>query len=84
MVGVSNYPLPSDHTERMRRVAARFRAARHAKGMTQDQTAAAAGVDRKTVQSLEADRVDGTGNFQTDILFAVAHVLDLDLADLFD
>ena len=75
--------LPPDYALTIRRIATRFRAARHHLGLTQEQLAERAGVHRNTIQNLEADRCDSTPTFRLDVVLAVTHALGLSHDDLF-
>ncbi|MFI9766400.1 helix-turn-helix domain-containing protein [Streptomyces sp. NPDC052415] len=56
----------------------RFRAERLHQNLTQEAVYLTAGIDRLTLQNLEA----GRGNPTFRVLLRVAHVLDVSLADL--
>ena len=83
VLGVTTIQTPPDYTAILRRVAVRFRTARRARGLTQEQLAARAGVHRNTIQNLEAEPIDRAPSFRIDVLLAVAHALDLRGCDLF-
>lgn len=67
-------PLIAD---RLREVGARLRAARVRQKLTQERVYLAAGVDRVTLQRIEAGR-----DARLSSLIRVAHVLDVELRDL--
>jgi transcriptional regulator with XRE-family HTH domain len=72
--------LPDDDDwirERRRAIGERVRAARKRQGLTQDDVWQAAGVDRRTVQNVEAGREMKIGT-----LLRIAWVLEVSLADL--
>ena len=83
VLGVPPAQLPPDYAAAVRRVTSRLRAARRARGLTQEQLAERAGVHRNTIQNLEAEPVDRAPSFRIDVLLAVAHALDLRGCDLF-
>ncbi|MGW0599978.1 helix-turn-helix domain-containing protein [Streptomyces sp. NPDC002776] len=73
--------LPEDDTwliERLQAMGERFRAERLHQNLTQEAVYLTAGIDRLTLQNLEA----GRGNPTFRVLLRVAHVLDVSLADL--
>jgi transcriptional regulator with XRE-family HTH domain len=72
--------LPDDEawmSNRLRAVGDRVREARRRQGLTQDQVWQAAGVDRRTVQNIEAGR-----EVKLSTLIRIAWVLDVPLAEL--
>lgn len=71
-------PLPDWVLARRRAVGDRIRAARADCKVTQEELAAAAGLDRKTINRME----QGTHSPLLDHLLLVADALDIPLADL--
>ncbi|MEU3256092.1 helix-turn-helix transcriptional regulator [Streptomyces sp. NPDC006997] len=63
---------------RQRAIGARVRAERRRQNLSQEAVFLAAGIDRRTLQLLEA----GDGNPTIATLLRVAYVLEVDLADL--
>ncbi|GHA28531.1 hypothetical protein GCM10010372_30370 [Streptomyces tauricus] len=73
--------LPEDDgwlRSRQRQIGQRVQAARQQQNLTQDALYLATGLDRRTVQTLEA----GTGNPTMATLLRISYVLDVPLADL--
>lgn len=73
--------LPEDETwiiERLAVIGSRFQAERLHQNLTQEAVFLAAGIDRATLQAIEAGRANPT----MATLLKVAHVLDVSLGDL--
>lgn len=71
-------PLPAWVVTRRRAIGDNVRAARKAKGLSQEKLAELTGLDRKTVNRIE----QGAYATLIDHLIAIAHVLDIPLAEL--
>ncbi len=85
MVSMPTPHLPPDYAQTLRRLSSRLRAARIARGLTQERLAELAGVHRNTIQNIEADRCpERPPAFRTDVLFAIAHTLGIAMEDVFD
>jgi transcriptional regulator with XRE-family HTH domain len=67
-------------TRALKRLGTRIRELRHAKGLTQEQTAEAASLDGKHFQAIEG----GQSNVTMASLVGIAHALGVKLAALFE
>ncbi|MGW3135878.1 helix-turn-helix domain-containing protein [Streptomyces sp. NPDC001139] len=71
-------PLPDWVLTRRRAIGDNVRAARSARGLSQEKLGELAGLDRKTVNRIE----QGTHSTLVDHLLLIAHALDVPLAEL--